>query len=252
MLDKRVMKLTVVGSAPAYTRRSGHPSSCYLVEHAGTAVVLDFGQGAFSELWRYRSPGDVSAVVISHLHADHNVDLIPLRHWVRFENRGYGPALFAPADLRGRIGQYQSDPDFLSDLRGESLGRRPFSIGNLRIEPTPVTHIPDSYAFRVSTADGGPGLVYSGDCGVWQDLVPLIRRGDTLLSEAAFGTRPDTPGIHLTGAEAGRAAAEGGAARLLLTHLLDRIDRPATLASARDVFGAAVEIAEPGLIFDIR
>ena len=50
--------------------------------------MLDFGQGAFSQLWRYRSPADVMAIFISHLHADHNVDLIPLRHWVRYANDG--------------------------------------------------------------------------------------------------------------------------------------------------------------------
>ena len=247
------MKLTVVGSAPAYTRRSGHASSCYLVEHGETAVVLDFGQGAFAELWRYRSPADVAAVVISHLHADHNVDLIPLRHWVRFENRSYGPALFAPADLRQRFGDFQGDREFLADLRGEVLApKRAFSVGDLRIEPAPVTHIPDSYAFRVAPADGnGPGLVYSGDCGEWRDLLPLIRRGDTLLCEAAFGTRRDTSGIHLTAGEAAQAARDGGAARLILTHVLDRHNRDAVVAAARDIFRPSVALAEPGLEIDI-
>jgi len=88
------VKLTVVGPAPAYTRQSGRSSSCYLVEHGSTAIIFDLGQGSFSEVWRYRSWRDIAAVFISHMHADHNVDLIPLRHWVKFTNRGYGPALY--------------------------------------------------------------------------------------------------------------------------------------------------------------
>ena len=247
------MRLTVVGSAPAYTSHAGRASSCYLVEHGSTAIVLDFGQGAFSHLWRYRSPGEVTAIFISHLHADHNVDLIPLRHWVRYENHAAGPALFAPAELRARIGGYQADPEFLSDLRGEPLTEDTFSVRELSVEARHVTHIPDSFGFRVSAAAGeGPGLVYSGDCGVADDLLPLIRPGDTLLSEAALGADPSEGGAHLTAAEAARVAQLGGAARLILTHILDSRDVSAARAAAAAVFDGPLLVAEPGLQLDIR
>jgi ribonuclease BN (tRNA processing enzyme) len=246
------MNLTVVGPAPAYTSKSGRSSSCYLVEHQGTAIVLDLGQGSFSELWRYRSPGTVAAIFISHMHADHNVDLIPLRHWVKFENRGYGPALFAPRELRARFGEFQSDAEFLSDLQGSALDARDFPIGDLRVQAARVTHIPDSFAFRVLPGDGsGPGLVYSGDCGVPEDLVPLVRDGDTFLCEAAFGTHRDAPQIHLTAAEAGWVARQGRARRLILTHILDRHDPERTLDAAREAFGGRVDLAEPGMSADI-
>lgn len=247
------MKLTVVGCAPSYTSHPGRSSSCYLVEHGGTRIVLDFGQGSFSELWRYCSPAEVSAIAISHMHADHNVDLIPLRHWVRYENRGYGPALFAPRELRARFGAFQSDSDFLADLHGGPLDGGSFLVGDLRIATGRVTHIPDSFAFRVAPADGnGAGLVYSGDCGLADDLLPLIRAGDTLLCEAAFGTERLVPGIHLTAAEAASVAGRGSAARLILTHILDRNDKPKMLEAARSVNGAAIELAEPGMTVDIR
>ena len=250
------MKLTVVGPSPAYTSKSGRSSSCYLVEHAGTAIVFDLGQGSFSELWRYRSPGTVAAVFISHMHADHNVDLIPLRHWVKFENRGYGPALFAPRELRARFGEFQNDPNFFSDLKGQALEPREFTIGDLRVQAAPVTHIPDSFAFRIRAAggsapDSAPGLVYSGDCGVPEDLAPLVQGGDTLLCEAAFGTHRDAPQIHLTATEAGWVARQGPVARLILTHILDRSDPADTLAAAREAFGGPTELAQPGMTVDI-
>ena len=246
------MRLTVVGPAPAYTSKSGRSSSSYLVEHEGTAILLDLGQGSFSELWRYRSPGSVAAIFISHMHADHNVDLIPLRHWVKFDNRGYGPHLFAPRELRARFGEFQNDSEFLSDLKGHPLEPREFTVGDLRVRAAPVTHIPDSYAFRVSSATSSdPGLVYSGDCGVPEDLAPLIRDGDTLLCEAAFGTHRDAPQIHLTAAEAGWVARQGPASRLILTHILDRNDPGASLDAAADAFGGPTEIAEPGMTVDI-
>ena len=253
------MKLTIVGCAPAYTSRSGRAASCYLVEHGATRVALDFGTGAFAELWRYATPGDLNAIAISHLHADHNVDLIPLRHWVKYENGGRGPTLHAPAELRRRMTDYQrfadpqAEPDFLACLPGDALAPGNFAAGDLLVEAARVTHIADSFAFRVSVAGGdGPGLVYSGDCAVADDLLPLIRPGDTLLCEAAFGIGPSGGGAHLTAAEAAGAAVAGGAARLVLTHILDGRDESGSLVIARTAFGGPVELAQPGLSIDIR
>ena len=247
--DRRV-KLTVVGSAAAYTARPGFASSCYLVEHGSTRIVLDLGQGAFSELWRYAHWSHVAAVFVTHMHADHNVDLIALRNWVRFQNRRYGPALYGPTQLRPLLSQYQADSQFFADLRGETLAARTYAVGDVLVEAAPVTHIPDSWAFRVAPAAGGPGLVYSGDAGRWRDLVPLIQVGDTLLCEAAFGAGPSDGKIHLTAAEAASAAAEGGASRLILTHILDgRNERDARTAGAT-AFAGTVMLAGPGL--DVR
>ena len=247
------MKLTVVGCAPSYTVRAGRSSSCYLVEHGTTRIVLDLGTGSFAETWRHTSFGDVAAVFISHMHADHNVDLIPLRHWVKYVNRGYGPALYGPAELRARFGEFQADRDFLSDLHGESLAVRSFAVGDLRIEAARVTHIPDSFAFRVSTArGGGAGLVYSGDCGAPDDLLPLLHKGDVLLSEAAWGAGKIEVPIHMSAAQAGEAAARGRAGKLILTHILDDRPESAARAAAAKVFDGDVIVAQPGLELEAR
>jgi ribonuclease BN (tRNA processing enzyme) len=250
----RLMRLTVVGSAPAYSLEPCRASSCYLVEHGDTAIVLDFGQGAFGALAAYRSPDSVDAIVISHLHADHCVDLVPLRHFVKFERGGRGPALYGPAELRPRFNAFQVHDDFFDDLPGGALDEASFSVGSVNIETRRITHIPDSFAFRVSVADGeseAPGLVYSGDCGEWPDLLPLIRPGDTLLCEAALGAGGTEGGPHLTAAEAASAARDGAAARLILTHILERNDMAATLGAAREVLGWDAEIAGAGLSIDI-
>ena len=180
------------------------------------------------------------------MHADHNVDLIPLRHWVKYVNRGYGPALYGPAELRARMGEFQADPDFLSDLDGRAAGAADVCGRRSAHQAGRVTHIPDSFAFRISAATGdGAGLVYSGDCGVADDLLPLIREGDTLLSEAAWGAGNAEVPIHLTAAQAAQAAARGGASNLILTHILDDRRESAARAAAAEVFAATSRSPNP-------
>jgi ribonuclease BN (tRNA processing enzyme) len=245
------VKLTVVGSASAWTRRPGHASSCYLVEHDGHAIVLDFGQGAFAELSRYRQPADVEAVLVSHLHPDHFVDLVPARHYLKYEaTNPVGVEIHGPAELSDRLDGLFAQHDFLSGIRVESLAPGLRSVAGFNVEAARVTHIPDAFAFRVSPAVG-PGLVYSGDCGVADDLAPLIRPGDVVLCEAAYGAGPQGDPIHLNSAAAAGVAARAGAARLVLTHLLDRSDHHAAINAAAPIFGPEVTVAEPGLTVEV-
>lgn len=258
-----MMRLTVVGCAPAYTQRVGRASSCYLLEHDGGAVLLDMGQGSFSALAQYRDVRQIDGVLISHLHADHLVDLVPLRHFVRYEAPESQIRLHGPLEIRRRFDAFQAQPDFLGVLPGDPLAADSFELAGLSVEARLVTHIPHSFAFRLAPRDGsGPGLVYSGDCAEPRDLLPLVRAGDTLLSEAAFGAGgtfgaggPFGDGsvgtVHMTAAQAAWAGAETGAARLVLTHILDRNDEAAARDAAAEVFDGELLIAQPGLVVEV-
>jgi ribonuclease BN (tRNA processing enzyme) len=248
------LRLTVVGCASAYTQRPGAASSCYLVESDGHVVLLDMGQGTFAELARYRAPETVDGVLVSHLHADHLVDLIPLRHYMKYEANGEERiALFGPTELRQRFAHFQAEEGFLDPFTGDALEPGTFELAGLHVEARHVTHIEDSFAFRVTPAAAvdGPGLVYSGDCAVADDLLPLLRPGDTLLSEAAFGAGPAGGGGHITAQEAARVAAEGRAGQLILTHILDRYDVERARLAAEDLLGGEVLLARAGLVQDI-
>lgn len=219
----------------------------------GDAVVLDLGQGSFSELGLHRRPESINGVLISHLHADHLVDLVPLRHFLIYEAGSDGAVeLHGPRELRSRFDAFQGERDFLRVMPGDPLEPGSFELAAFVIEARHVTHIPDSFAFRISAATGdAPGLVYSGDCSEPADLVPLLRPGDTLLCEAAFGTAEPGAGIHLTAGQAAEAAATGEAARLVLTHILDRHDEQASRQAAARVFGGEVLVAAPGLTLTV-
>jgi ribonuclease BN (tRNA processing enzyme) len=242
------IRLTVIGAGPAYSDLPGSAGACYLVEAAPDALVLDLGHGAFPGLVRRIEPARLQAVVVSHLHPDHFVDLVPMRHYLRYHRRPPERVrVLAPGALSERLDALHGTHGFCTpSLDVEPLAPGTRELGVFTLEAGRVTHDGDSFGFRVSVGQG-PGLVYSGDCGVADDLRPLIRPGDTLLCEVSFGPGPVEPAAqHLDGPMVGRLASATGAGRVLLTHLLMGCDRDETLASVRARFDGPVELVDPG------
>ncbi len=257
MRDGNRLSLTIVGCAAAWSRVPGRASSSYLVElgapgdPASPAILLDLGQGSFAALSGYRDPATLGGVLISHVHPDHCIDLVPLRLYLRY---GCQPArttrLLGPAELRRRFDGLTNDTDFLCDLPGDPLAPGDIKVGRFAVSVAPVLHVGPSFAFRVSDAadPSGPGLVYSGDCGRAADLLALAKPGDTLLVEASHGAEPVIEGPnHLNAADAAWVARAADAGRLVITHILDDVDQAAALALARERFPSETLLAAPGL-----
>jgi ribonuclease BN (tRNA processing enzyme) len=249
------LRLTVLGAGPAYTDRPGASGAAYLVTRGSTRILLDLGQGSFPRLFEHLAPQELDAVVVSHLHPDHFIDLVPLRHYLRFE---FEPPrrvrVIGPSRLGERLDALHATPGFAAEaLDLATLGEASHRLGGLQVEGRLVAHTDESYAIRVSTADeGGPGLVYSGDCGRAQDIAPLIRPGDALLAEVSFGAGPVPPGVqHLDGPAVGRLATDTGTARVLLTHLQMGHDPDATVAACEAAFAGPVTMVWPGMVVDL-
>lgn len=252
-MSRGPLRLDIVGAGPAFTNRPGAAGAAYLVRHGSTAVLLDLGQGSFPRLAGLLDPGTLDAVVVSHLHPDHFIDLVSLRHYLR-----WGPLrprrvrVLAPAGLGDRLDALHAEPGFSAaalDIEPLAVGATP--VGSIEIEVARVTHSSESYGFRLSAGEG-PGLVYSGDCGRAEDLEPLIRPGDHLLCEVSFGPGPVPPdAAHLDGPAVGALAARTGARRVLLTHLLMGFDESATIESVRRDVGGPVALVQPGDRFTI-
>ncbi len=242
------LRLDIVGAGPAYSDRPGATGAAYLVRHEATAILLDLGQGSFPRLAGLIDPGALEAVLISHLHPDHFIDLVPLRHFLR-----WGPGhprrvrVAGPHGLGDRIDALHAEPGFTrAALDLEALDPGLMHIGSVSVEVARVTHAAESFGFRV-TADVGPGLVYTGDCGRAEDLDALIRPGDVLLSEVSFGPGPvPSDAAHLDGPAVGSLAARTGVGRVLLTHLLMGHDEGETVAAARRAFDGPIAIVHPG------
>lgn len=248
------MKLTVVGCAGSYPNGES-AASCYLVEHDGFALVVDMGSGALGPLHRYRDPAQIDAVLLSHLHADHFLDMCPLFVARRYRPEGMPPALpvFGPANTAARLQSAYGDdhePMLAEVFQTTAFPDGEFKVGPFTVQATQVDHPVECYGMRISA--GGRTLAYSGDTAPCQALLDLAAGADVALFEASFRDGEDNPaGLHMTATEAARVAREAGAGALVLTHMVAWHDNSEAAALAGAEFGGEVTVAQPGLQLDI-
>jgi ribonuclease BN (tRNA processing enzyme) len=251
------VELVVIGAGPAYSDQLGSVGSAYVVREGADAVLMDLGQGTFSRLAHTLDPSSLRGVFVSHLHPDHFIDLIPLRHYLcRAEFQpGRRLRVFAPDGLEPRLDATYDQPGFAgSAFDFEALAPGSIDVGPFAFEVASVPHAGRSFGFRVSlsAAPGGPGVVYSGDCADPDALVPLLRTGDTLLAEATFGRGPMPAGMpHLDGPMVGRLAKSTDAGAVLLTHVRMGCDEADTIRSAEEHYDGPVALVRPGDRFDL-
>ena len=243
------LTIQVLGAGPAYSDRAGSSGAAYLVRSGPTAVLLDLGQGSFPRLTAAIEPSSIDAVVISHLHPDHFVDLVPLRHYLAYQ---FDPPrrvrVIAPPGLDARLDGLHAEPGFTAaalDLEPHPEGTA--SIGELALASRRVTHTAESRAIRIAPASGGAGLVYSGDCGRADDLRPLIRAGDALLVEVSFGNGPVPAGVnHLDAPAIAAFVATVDVREVLLTHLQMGFEAEPAVATVAAATRAPVRLVRPG------
>jgi ribonuclease BN (tRNA processing enzyme) len=248
------VRLTVVGCAGTFPGPAS-PCSAYLVEHDGYRLLVDLGAGALGQLQRHVGLLDVDAVYVSHLHADHCIDLVAYSYARRYHPDGVPAVLpvYGPAGTRKRIlDSYEAPPaDGLADVydfREVAPGQH--RLGPLTVTTTRVNHPVECHGLRIE-ADGR-SLVYSGDTGESDALVALAQGCSLFLCEASWLDDPSNPpGIHLTGRQAGEHAARAGAERLLLTHVVPWCDGAVVLADAAAVSGCPTELARCGASYDV-
>jgi ribonuclease BN (tRNA processing enzyme) len=250
-------RLVVLGSCGGWPQ-ADRACSGFVIEHEGVRVVLDLGYGTLPRLFALTgsSVGEgIDAVVVTHGHPDHVVDLHGLfrARWFGQPNAPAVP-LYAPEGVIAQIARLE-DADAATVRRvfdWHPLPAGPYRIGPFRLDSWALPHYVPNAGVRVTA----PGLVvaYSGDTGPDPALAELGRNADLYLLEATSrdqqsGVRwvPDVPQLHLSARQAGEAAAAAGAHRLMLTHFWPGNDREQSRAEAREVFRGEVLLADEGL-----
>ncbi|WP_029202760.1 MBL fold metallo-hydrolase [Ornithinimicrobium pekingense] len=247
------MDLTIVGCTGSMAGPES-PASCYLVraEHRGRTwqVLLDLGSGALGTLQRHTDPMTLDALVLSHLHPDHCLDLTGLRV---LRQHGPHPAdgdlpVYGPDNTAERMARAYGvgGPEAMRGMDFRTLAdATPFELGPFTITPYEVWHPVPTFGFRV--AADGVVLVYTGDTDSCPNLAPLMADADLVLSEASYLEGRDTGrGVHLTALRAATAARDAGARRLMLTHLPPWTSTEDAVAEASRAWAGEVEVARPG------
>jgi ribonuclease BN (tRNA processing enzyme) len=249
------MKVTIVGCSGSFPGPDS-PASCYLLEADGFRMLLDLGSGSLGALQRHIGLYDVDAICLSHLHADHCLDICGY-HVVRT----YGPEapypvvpVYAPADAPRRLAAAYGMPDepgMETAFDFVRLEPGSFEIGPFTLTAGLVNHPVEAYGFRV--AADGKTVAYSGDTGECDELVKLAEGVDLLLCEASFVEQPNLPAdLHLTGRQAAEHAAQADVGRLVLTHLVPWNDQATVLDDAsRGGYDGPVELARSGAVYDL-
>lgn len=253
------MNLTVLGCAGSYPGPDAAASGYLLRIPAGDAeirIVMELGNGSLGVLQRYLDPRLIDAIMLSHMHPDHCMDMCGLFVASRYHPDGpyHRIPVWAPVGAGDYLATAYGGADGTAMHEQFDFNEwdqtHEVSLGPARITVTRVVHPVPAYAIRVSAH--GKTLVYSGDTGPTPKLGQFARGADVLLAEASFVERLDNPpDLHLTGADAARAADEADVDRLLLTHIPAWTDRDEVLRDAHSIRSTGIELVESGAIYHI-
>jgi ribonuclease BN (tRNA processing enzyme) len=260
------VRITVLGKSPSW-QDAGGACSGYLIEEEGYVLLLDCGNGVFSKLRHYRDYVDVDAVLISHLHADHFLDLVPFSYALQYAPRqqpvavGGWPGTSSPArpHLYVPLGACEMFRHLVACWGDGELVERAFdlseydgpdelALGPIGIRFCEVPHYTRTFAVEIASRSGR--LTYSADCSPNEQLIQFACGTDVLLIEATL-PRPERTGVrgHLTPAEAGDHGRRAGARRVVLTHFSDELDPEWAREEAAAAYGGPVELAREGAVY---
>jgi ribonuclease BN (tRNA processing enzyme) len=245
-----------------------------LVRDGQVAILLDCGPGIAAKLLAEMDACDLDAVIISHMHPDHILDLVALGYalmteWIA-KRRHKRVILWVPQggeellrQLSGLFGHRHwrlDDSDFGAGYaeirnaarRGDDWFFTVFNVreyqpgdgwsfGATKVTTFAVDHFILCAAMRLEMQ--GRVLVYSGDTRWVPDLPSFATGADILVAEGHFSGSQPPGGAHLSPAEAGRLANLAGARHLVLTHIASPGDADAALTSAAAEFSGPITLA---------
>jgi ribonuclease BN (tRNA processing enzyme) len=208
--------------------------------------------------------------VISHLHADHFLDLVPFSYALTYAPRQQPmpvdrwpgtdtparPKLYAPQGaqevFRRVVGAWGNED--LIEKAFDLIEFKPqdeLDVGSMRFRFQDVPHFTTTFAIDISSTNGGGRITYGADCSPNDALVEFARGTDLLIVEATL-PRPERTGVrgHLTPQEAAEHATRAAVKRVLLTHVSDELDELWVKGCARRAFKGPIAVAREGAVYE--
>ncbi len=263
------MKVTVLGKSPSWQDADGACSG-YLIQTERMNVLLDCGNGVFAKLRKFIDYVDLDAVLISHLHADHWLDLVPYSYALTYAPKQQPvpvhtwpgtdsparPRMIAPPGtiemFRRVVGAWGNDDPIENAFEiNEYAPGDSVEVGDIRATFQEVPHFMQTFAVDITDQQGGR-LTYGADCRPGDEIVEIARDTDLLFVEATL-PRPERTGIrgHMTPGEAGEHARHAGAKKVVLTHISDELGDDWAREEAEKTFGGPVEVAREGASYEV-
>ena len=243
--------MTVLGSSGSYAS-TDNPCTGYLVRSPGASVVLDCGPGTLGPLQAALDLSEVSAIVITHCHPDHWLELPVLRNVLTFfQPRDVMPVFATAETMRMESEVSTSVEEHRDPFSWQVINKSStITIGDQAWSFARTDHPVETLAVRVDAAERS--FAYTSDTGPDWEFSELGEGIDLIFSDASHLAESEGMGIpHLSAREAGVRARDINAGRLVVTHLVPGSDREAHRAEAGAAYGGPVDVALPGLTFDV-
>lgn len=238
------LTVTVLGCCGSYPTAGGACSG-YLVRDEDTTIWMDAGPGTLSNLQRHVAIADVDAVVLSHEHPDHWVDLEAFIVACMYALGRRDVPVYAPAGLRDHVYHQLPGPLRWTEVAGGDRVR----IGTMDVAFSRTDHGPVTLGVRVD--GGGRSLGYSADTGPDWSLEALGPGLHLALSEATYLRDNEGRAQHMSARQAGERGREAGVDRLVLTHLWPMIDPAEARREAGESFGRPLQTAQHNEVYNV-
>lgn len=242
--------VTFLGTAAALPGKYRNVSST-LVDWGTAALLLDCGEGTYGQLVRKFGPGGtegilnrLTAILISHLHADHQLGVPGILERLRRRQSDRPLILVAPSRYRlflEELGQcvfigtgftfiptesiVANEGDTTVDAISGGGGGEEAALDPFWVQAVPVIHCPHAYGYVVTHRTSAIKVTFSGDTRPCERLARAGAASHILIHEATFGDGHEQEALekrHCTVREALDVATLMGARHTLLTHISQR------------------------------
>ncbi|WP_411843736.1 MBL fold metallo-hydrolase [Salinicoccus sp. HZC-1] len=244
------MKCTVVGMWGGFPKKN-EPTSGYLVEKDGFAILLDCGSGVAAHVQNYIDLNALHHVFVSHYHYDHSSDLgtflfsrminTQLKR-VDKQLNIYGPA---DNDVKSRVDKVKQN-NFHSYNKDST-----FQVGPFSIKFHKNAHSVETYAMRI-TDDAGHSLVYTADSSYRKSLARFAEDADVLITECSLYEEEDGEKMgHMNARDVGMLAEKAGVEKVILSHLPHYGNLEELAETFRKVGAGEAVLAEAGMEIEV-
>jgi ribonuclease BN (tRNA processing enzyme) len=225
-----------------------------LISDGETSCLFDLGSGAFANMREHLDYDIIDHIVISHMHADHFFDLIPLRYALLYgpRKRETKVEVWLPPDgeamLRSQVNSFADEGagDFLNtvfDIKTYDPSTQ-ITFGRANISFAPSRHYIPTFSLRY--ANNGTVITYSADTAPNDSVIKHARDSTLFICEATLLPEEVEHGMrgHSSAIEAGEMARAANVERLMLTHYPSEASQEELILHARAIYHGQIVVAD--------